>query len=564
MNLRYKYLLSLIALAGSTMMAPFWAHAQEISAHPSFTRQDTLRGSVGVGRLRWNVWHYDITVQPNYNQKTIQGINIIQFYDEGAKLMQIDLQEPMIIDSIFSHQQPIPFTREGNVYWVAFRDPKAMYKIKPGPASITVYFHGKPKVAVRPPWDGGWIWTKDKKGNPWMSVACQGLGASVWYPCKDYQGDEPDSGATLRIIVPDSLMAVGNGRMIDKKSMGDGLTQYSWQVKSPINNYNIVPYIGKYSHFADLFNGENGALTMDYWVLDYNVEKAKKQFTDAPRMMKALEHWFGPYPFYEDGYKLVEAPHLGMEHQSAIAYGNGYQNGYQGFDRSGTGWGLKFDFIIVHESGHEWFANNITTNDIADMWVHESFTNYSEALFTEYYYGKEAGNDYNYGNRMNISNDRPIIGPYGVNKEGSGDMYDKGGNMLHLIRQVINDDEKFRMILRGLNKTFYHQTVTTAQVEKYMIQKSGKDLSAIFDQYLRQANIPELEYKIEGKEILFRWSRCVKNFNLPVKVSLSKEGKAEQWIYPNTNWKRIKQPTGYDQQTFKVNRNFYVSCKKKA
>jgi aminopeptidase N len=476
--------------------------------------------------------------------------------------MQVDLQEPMIIDSVIHNGSPLSYTREGNVYWVIMRNPDAMYKIRPGASSISIYFHGKPKEARRAPWDGGWIWKKDKNGNPWMSVACQGLGASVWYPCKDYQGDEPDSGATLRMIVADSLTAVGNGRLIEKKSFGNGLTQYSWEVKNPINNYNIIPYIGKYSHFSEMYKGEKGNLDMDYWVLDYNLEKAKKQFEDAPRMMKAFEYWFGPYPFYEDGYKLVEAPHLGMEHQSAVAYGNGYQNGYMGRDRSGSGWGMKFDFIIVHESGHEWFANSITSNDIADMWIHESFTNYSETLFTDYYYGKEAGNDYITGSRQNIANDTPIIGPYGVNREGSGDMYDKGGNMLHIIRQVINNDKKFREMLRGLNKTFYHKTVTTAQVENYMIQKSGKDLTAIFNQYLRHTAVPVLEYKTEGRYLLYRWSNCIDDFNLPVKISFAGNSAAEKWIKPVTNtWNKIKLPTGNNREEITVNRNFYVKSK---
>ena len=547
------------------------SYAQPLNKKQIFTRQDTLRGSLGPGRMGWNVLHYDITVQPDYAAKTIRGKNIIRFYDEGAKMMQIDMQEPMMIDSIIYEGHSIKITREGNVYWAQLRDPNAMYKIKPGPASITIYFSGKPREAIRPPWDGGWIWKKDKQGNPWMSVACQGLGASVWYPCKDYQGDEPDSGATLRIIVPDSLMAVGNGRLLDKQSLGNGFSQYNWQVKNPINNYNIIPYIGKYSHFSEVYNGEKarrddpvgrGKLDMDYWVLDYNLDTARKQFKDAPRMMKAFEHWFGPYPFYEDGFKLVEAPHLGMEHQSAVAYGNGYQNGYLGRDLSGTGWGLKWDFIIVHESGHEWFANNITSIDIADMWVHESFTNYSETLFTDYWYGKEAGNDYCVGTRKGIRNDIPIIGPYGVNKEGGGDMYPKGGNMLHNIRQLIDNDEKFRKILRGLNKTFYHQTVTTAKVENYMSLQSGKDLSKIFDQYLRTVNIPVLEYKTVGKQILYRWANCVEGFNMPVKIKMDTTAKKEKWIYPDTTWKKMKQPRAYDLQTFKVNRNFYVSVKK--
>jgi len=293
--------------------------------------------------------------------------------------------------------------------------------------------------------------------------------------------------------------------------------------------------------------------------LDQDLEKAKQHFTDAPRMMKAFEYWFGPYPFYEDGYKLVESPHLGMEHQSATAYGNQFKMGYLGSDRSGSGWGLKWDFIIIHESGHEWFANNITSNDIADMWVHEGFTNYSETLFTDYYYGTQAGNEYAIGERQNISNDIPIIGKYGVNQEGSGDMYDKAGNMLHTIRQVINSDKKFRNILTGLNKTFYHQTVSTAQVENYITERSGFDFSTLFDQYLRTTMIPVLEYKIENKTVSYRWDSTVAKFNLPVKVSF---GKKEKWIKPAAEWQTISPGNWYDGSTFNVNKNFYIRIRK--
>jgi aminopeptidase N len=359
------------------------------------------------------------------------------------------------------------------------------------------------------------------------------------------------------MVVPDTLVAVANGRLISDKKNKDGTISYKWQVKNPINNYNIIPYIGKYVNFNEVYKGEKGNLDMAYWVLDYNLEKAKKHFTDAPKMMKAFEHWFGPYPFYEDGYKLIEAPHLGMEHQSAIAYGNGYLNGYLGRDLSGTGWGMKWDFIIIHESGHEWFANNITTKDIADMWVHEGFTNYSETLFTDYYYGKKAGNEYVIGTRKKINNDIPIIGSYGVNNEGSTDMYCKGGNMLHTIRQIINNDEKFRTILRGLNKTFYHQTVTSRQIENYINKNSGKDFSKVFDQYLRTTRIPTLEYKIEGYSLKYRWINCVKGFKMPLKIFF----KHEQWVTPSEQWKTLSMyPEG--EINFSVDKNFYINVNK--
>ena len=527
-----------------------------------FTHADTLRGSNGIYRQKWDVLHYDITVEPDYNNKTIEGKNTMRFFDNGAKLMQIDLQEPMILDSVIDKGIAYKFRREGNVYWLEYRDSSAMDKIKAGVSSLTFYFHGKPREAVRPPWDGGWIWKRDKNNNPWMTVACQGLGASVWYPCKDIQSDKPDSGATLRMIVPDSLVAIGNGRLTDKKQMPNGKMLYTYNVENTINNYCIVPYIGKYVNFSEKYPGLNGSLDMNYWVMDYNLEKAKKQFTDAPKMMKAFEYWFGPFPFYEDGYQLIEAPHLGMEHQSAVAYGNGFKMGYAGKDLSGTGEGLKWDFIIVHESGHEWFANSICTKDIADMWVHEGFTNYSETLFTEYYWGKKAGERYVEGIRKNIENDVPIIGPYGVNKEGSSDMYYKGANMIHLIRQITNDDKKFRDLLLALNKRFYHKTVTTTEVEGYIGSFLNLNLKGIFDQYLRTTKIPLLQYKIDEKKIAYRWTDNVDNLVLPLKISLDTAGNFQQWITPTAKWKNLKTGKRYDGKTFTLDKNFYVFSKK--
>jgi aminopeptidase N len=535
-----------------------YTFGQPLHGNKKFTHQDTLRGSIGAERAWWDVLHYDIAVEPDFNTKTIKGKTTIQFKvlpNRKSDYLQIDLQKPLTVDSIFYNNKlyinyPLkPYYNEGNVWHIPL--PKAAEN---SIQSITIIYHGKPKEAVNPPWDGGWIWKKDTKGNPWMSVACQGLGASVWYPCKDHQSDEPDNGATLTIVAPQDLIAVGNGRLKDKRT-ADSSTAYTWEVKNPINNYNIIPYIGKYANWSDTLMGEKGKLDLNYWVLEEDLDKAKKQFEQVKPMIHAFEYWFGPYPFYEDGYKLVQSPHLGMEHQSAVAYGNKFQNGYLGRDLSGTGWGLKWDFIIIHESGHEWFANNITTKDIADMWVHEGFTNYSETLFTDYYYGKPAGNEYLQGIRRNINNDIPIIGPYGVNQEGSGDMYAKGANLIHTIRQIINDDEKFRQILRGLNKDFYHQTVTSKQIENCISKKSGKDLSKVFDQYLRTTQIPVLQLKAEGDKIKFKWTNCITGFNMPVKLTNG------QWIYPTTTEQKIKLE-GADFSGVDADKNFYITVKK--
>ena len=535
-----------------------------------FTHADTLRGSNGPGRVWWDATKYDLHVKFNLEDRSISGYNIIDFKVlKMGDLMQIDLQDPMIIDSILIEQPDFRklkdnhglianvlskgiFTKSGNVYFLEY--PFLELNIK---RKLMVFYHGKPQTAINPPWDGGLVYKIDERNRPWISIACQGLGASVWYPCKDYQGDEPDS-AELHITAPSEFVSVGNGKIRGNVDNKDDTSTYSWAIVNPINNYNIIPYIGKYVNFSEVYKGEKGNLDMNYWVLDYNLENAKKQFKDVTRMMKAFEYWFGPYPFYEDGYKLVEAPYAGMEHQSAIAYGNDYKNGYLagGGDASGTGWGLKWDFIIVHESGHEWFGNNITSKDIADMWIHESFANYSETLFTEYYYGKNAASEYVIGLRKKIVNDVPIIGPYGVNKEGSVDMYNKGGNMLHTIRQVINDDEKFRNILRGLNKTFYHQTVTTKQIEDYISKNSGIDLSKVFTQYLRTTMIPTLEYKIKNGTLSYKWINVVNGFNMPLKIKTSKD--QYSFIYPTENFNHIK----FNQKNITLDNNFYVFTNK--
>ncbi len=547
--------------------------AQPLGQKKQFTHQDTLRGSVTPERAWWDVQQYNLFVAPDYASRRIKGkITIVyKTISKGTTRMQIDLQTPMKIDQVYGHDgqvvtlmktptgggsiphrlaRQLKFTREGNVYYLEDAPHAAL-------DSITIEFSGAPLIAVNPPWKGGWIFTKDAKGRPWMTVACQGLGASVWYPCKDYQGDEPDLGAHISVQVPTGMVAVSNGQLADTVHEKN-VTTWKWLVKSPINNYNIVPYIGNYTHWDDTFHSENGHIfPLQYWVLDYNLEKAKAQFgQNVKPMLTCFEHWFGPYPFQEDGYKLVEAPHLGMEHQSAVAYGNQYLNGYLGMDLSGTGWGKKWDYIIVHESGHEWFANSITTNDIADMWVHEGFTDYSEVLFVECQYGRQAADEYCQGLRRNIDNDIPIIGPYGVNQEGSGDMYAKGANMLHTIRTVINNDGLFRDILRGLNATFYHKTVTTKQVEDFMSRKAGIDLSKIFDQYLRTTKIPQLEYRYEGDEVSYRWTNCVPGFSMPVYL-----GTANAFLLqPTTDWQKTKLPAGTSVEA--INPNYYVTLKK--
>ncbi|BAP32014.1 aminopeptidase N [Chryseobacterium sp. StRB126] len=524
------------------------AFGQLFEKNKVYTKQDTLKGSNTPFRDFWDVKKYNFSVEPDFEQKSIKGTNKISLEiikDITNPVFQIDLQQPMKAGKITASFPIANSKQDGDFIFITTKK-----KFKKGEKyTIDVDYSGNPHIAKNAPWDGGWVFTQDKNGNPWMSPAVQGIGSSIWLPTKDIWSDEPDNGIIMKIITPNDLVGVGNGRLIDKKTNGNKTT-YTWEVKNPINDYSIIPNIGKYVNFKDTYDGEKGKLDLDYWVLDYNLDKAKKQFEQVKPMLSAFEHWFGPYPFYEDSYKLVDSPYLGMEHQSNIAYGNGYQNGYRGKDLSGTGIGLKWDYIIIHESGHEWFANNITAKDEADMWIHESFTMYSEVLFTENYLDKKSADLYMIGLRGKIDNDVPIIGKYGVRNEGSGDMYPKGANMIHTIRQVINNDEKFRQILRGLGKDFYHQTVTTKQIEDYISSKSGIDFSTVFDQYLRTIKIPTLEYIQNGDTLKFRYTNVVKNLKLPIIIN------GDQTINPTEEWQTVKLKKS---TPVELNKNYYIN-----
>ena len=516
----------------------------------TFTRQDSLRGSITPERAWWDILHYDLKVTVNPSEKSIEGSNTITYKVLDEKnVMQIDLQSPMQIDKIIQDGKEISFTSEGNAHFLKLEKKQH----KGNELKITIYFSGKPREAVRPPWDGGFTWKKDSNGKDFIATSNQGIGSSVWWPLKDHPSEEPDNGATISVTAPKDLMDVSNGRL--KKVIENKNTKtWVWEVKNPINAYGIDINIGDYVHFGEKYKGEKGTLDMDYYVLRENETKAKEQFKQAAMMMEAFEHWFGPYPFYEDGYKLVEAPYLGMEHQSSVTYGNKYGNGYLGGDLSGTGWGLKFDFIIIHESGHEWFANNITNKDVADMWLHEGFTAYSENLYLDYFFGKKASSEYVIGTRENIQNDRPLIGTYNVDNSGSGDMYYKGANILHTLRQLIEDDEKWRQILRGLNKEFYHQTVTTKQIEEYISKESKIDLTEFWNQYLQTTKVPKVEYSINGKTLKFRYVDIIEKFDLPVIAIVN--GK-EEWIFPTSEWKSKEFTSPIE--TVAIKKDFYVN-----
>jgi len=517
----------------------------------TFTHQDSLRGSITPERAWWDLNYYHLDIAVNPKTKSIKGKNTIRYTIlEPNQTLQIDLQAPMKLTEAVQDGEELVVLKDGNAHFINLKKPQIKINAQ---EEIQIYYEGKPRVAVRAPWDGGISWKKDNNGNDFIASSCQGLGASVWWPNKDHMYDEVDS-MKISVNVPKHLMNISNGRLQSTEEQNNGTTTYNWVVTNPINNYGVNINIGDYVHFSEVYEGEKGPLDMEYYVLRDNLEKAKKQFKDAPKMMKAFEYWFGPYPFYEDSFKLVEVPYLGMEHQSSVTYGNQYKQGYLGRDLSRTGWGLKFDFIIIHESGHEWFANNITYKDAADMWIHEGFTAYSENLFLDYHYGSEASADYVIGTRANIQNDKPIIGTYNVNSEGSSDMYYKGANMLHTLRQLVNDDEKWRQLLRGLNKTFYHQTVTTQEIENYISEFLELNLTAFFNQYLRDIRIPNFEYYIENNELNYRWNNVVKNFEMPIEIEINNDN---LWLYPNAAWKKTKIKTS----EISIDRDYYITHK---
>ena len=515
----------------------------------NFTKQDTLRGSITSERAWWDLVYYHLDISVNPDEKFIKGSNTITYSVLNSEdRLQVDLQDPLKITKVEQNGKILDFESVGNAHFI-----KLIEKQKKGDIqSIKVFYEGKPKEAVRAPWDGGLSWKRDSNGKHFVATSCQGIGASIWWPNKDHMYDEVDS-MLISVNVPNNLVNVSNGRLRKVENYENSNT-FHWFVSNPINNYGVNINIGDYVSFSEVYQGEKGPLDMSYYVLRDNIEIAKSHFKDAPKMMEAFEFWFGPYPFYEDSFKIVEVPYLGMEHQSSITYGNRYMKGYLGRDLSRTGWGLKFDYIIIHEAGHEWFANNITYKDIADMWIHESFTTYSENLYLDYHFGKEASSEYVIGTRYSISNKDPMIGPYGVNRRGS-DIYTKGANLLHTLRQIADNDELWRSILRGLNSNFYHQTVETKQIEDYISSKIGFDLSSFFDQYLRNVTIPKFEYSILNGVLTYRWIDVIQNFTMPIEINVDGENIK---LYPTTQKKSIK----IESETIKVDNNYYINSVK--
>ena len=527
-----------------------------------FTRKDSLRGNLTELRTCYDVTFYDLFVMVDHQDQSLEkSYNIIHFtVVSDFDKMQIDLAQNMEVMRIEFEQKELEYSREFDAVYINF--PRLLTKGEQ--ANVKVWYSGYPREAVNAPWDGGFSWKKDDNGNPWIGVSCQGLGASVWWPCKDHQSDEPDSMLiTCTARYPSKIVSNGDLRK-DTSEWNQYFNSWvnvsEWFVSYPINSYNVTLNIGDYVHFSEAYISKNDTLRMDYYVLHDNLDKAKEHFKQVKPMMECFEKYFGAYPFWNDGYALVETPYLGMEHQSAIAYGNDYLPGYHGNTRFIDG--LNFDFIIVHESGHEWWGNSITTNDIADMWVHEGFCTYSEVLYVECMYGYDAMLSYVNNQQRSVKNDKPVIGTYHVNAEGSSDMYNKGSLMLHTLRSLIEDDELWFEMIKGIANDFKHETVDGQEIINYINKKSGKDFTDFFNQYLKNKEIPVFQYKLhqEGRNItlLYRWE-AIPEFDMHILINTGSE---DFWIYPNAEWKE-QDLGGFDKHDFKVRDDlFFIDIKK--
>ncbi len=542
------------AIVSAFVLLPLIGTAE---AQTPFTRADTLRGTNGPERAWWEVEFYDLHVRVDPADRSVRGHHGITYRVVAPmRELQIDLQPPLAVDSVVQDGAHLSFRRDGNAFFVAPAAPQAPGEQK----TLRVYYHGSYEVGGRSPF----TWATDSIGTPWFATSNEGPGASTWWPVKDISSSEPDS-QRIAITVPDPLIAVSNGRLRSTVENRDGTTTYEWFVANPINSYNVaINTSGSYVQLSDEYEGERGPLTVEFWPLAANRARAQALLPQVDSVLACFEHWFGPYPWYDDGYKLIEVPYLGMEHQSGIAYGNDYLPGYKGRDLSGTGEGLSWDYIIVHESAHEWWGNNVSAADHADMWIHESFGMYAEALFLECQKDRAAGERYVVGLRQNIENTIPIIGHYGVNNTPrSQDRYYKGANILMTIRAVVDDDTRWLETLRGLNETFAHSTVTADQIRDYMSATTGVDLRTIFRQYLETPVVPTLEYQVVDTTLWYRWSEVMPGFAMPIGAALSPASDSYTRLEVTQQWQSVPTSLAAGAE-LRVDPAFYVTPKQLA
>ncbi len=494
------------------------------------TRADILRGEYGPYRANNDLLSYELDVRVNPDEKFLSGTNRIRFRMlRDDTRIQLDLYANLKVEHILLGGTPLTFTREANAVFIDF--PESLKKGRD--YTIEFAYSGHPLEVGR---FGGIAFRKDPAGRHWINTACEGEGSSIWWPSKDQWRDEVE-GMEISVAVPNDLVDVSNGRFVGKTDLGDGYTRWDWRVHYPINSYNVSLNIGRYEHFADRL----GDLTLDFYALPENLDKAKTQFAQAKPMIEAYQKYFGEYPFAKDGYKLIEAPYSGMEHQSAVTYGNHFMNGYLERDWTGVGVSMKFDFIIIHESGHEWFGNAVSAADVSDMWIHEGWTTYLECLYVEHMFGYDDALKYTNGYKSKVRNTEPIITPRGIHRSPPGDQYFKGALLLNTLRNVVNDDQKWFALIRDIFKRFKYQNIMTEDMVAFVNQKLGWNATPIFDQYLRHANLPTLELRFDSgaQSVAYRWQADEAAFAMPIRV-----GQAPRWeiITPTTEWKTMNTP----------------------
>ena len=510
---------------------------------PIPTRADMLRGAYGPYRENNKLLYYHLDIRLDPEKKFISGKNTIRFRMlKAGDRIQLDLTDKLNIDKILFGETPLKYERDGSAVFVNFPSTLRVGQV----VSIDFYYSGNPPEVGR---FGGITFKKDTSGHDWINTACEGDGASVWWPNKDQWRDEGES-MDLSVAIPSGLVDVSNGKFVSKTDLGDGYTRWDWHISYGINNYDVSLNIGNYVHFSDKYQD----LPLDFYVLPEDLDKAKAQFTQAKGMIEAYTHYFGEYPFAKDGYKLIQAPYTGMEHQSAVTYGNLFKNGYYGHDWTGVGISPRFDFIIIHESGHEWFGNSITAVDPSDMWIHEGWDTYLESLYVEYRWGKADAIKYLSGYRPKIYNLRPIVAERGVNAEPTEDQYFKGALMLNTLRSVVNDDAKWFALIKGMYQHFQHQQIQTEDVVAYFNTHTGMNLTPVFNQYLHHAHIPRLEllFGESPNLVMYKWDADEDDFAMPVRV-----GTPDHWqiIHPTTKWQWMQSPLSKDD--FQVATDFY-------
>lgn len=519
-------------------------------APASPSRADLLRGQYKRYRANNDLLFYHLDVRVDPANKFLSGKNTIRFKMlQDDNRIQLDLHPTLNVDKVLYGNNPLKYGRDSGAVFVDF--PEMLHR--GGVYTIDFYYSGHPAQTGR---FGGITFKKDGSGHDWINTACEDEGASIWWPNKDQWRDEVDS-MQISVSIPNGLVDVSNGQFMGKTDLGDGYTRWDWFVHYPINNYDVSLNIGNYQHFSDKYR----KLKLDFYALPEDVEKAKKQFAQAKGMLRAYEHYFGEYPWPKDGYKLIEVPYSGMEHQSAVTYGNHFANGYLERDWTGVGISPRFDFIIIHESGHEWFGNSVSAADRSDMWIHEGWTTYLEGLYVEYMFGHDDAIKYLNGYKLKIRNQQPIIPPRGINARPPADQYFKGALMLNTLRSVINDDRRWWRLLHDTYQHFKYRNIMTEDMVHFFNEKAGINLTPIFDQYLRHAGIPTLELAFDDakRSVSYRWVADEPGFNMPVQV-----GKRDKWqiIRPTTNWQTM--PTSLKRDEFDVATDlYYVNVSKR-